>query len=848
VFDILPWHTSKIVEISPTLFSTMSTLIVESPAKCSKIQGFLGPGWRVIATMGHIRALDEDLDAIGLARDFEPRYQFMKDKAKAIAQIKDAAKSKIYLASDDDREGEAISYSVAVLLKLDPATTPRVVFHEITKEAVTKAVANPRRLDMNRVNAQQARAVLDMMVGFTISPLLWKYVGQGLSAGRCQTPALRILVDQETAIADFTQSTAWKVKGSWCNDASYSFEAHMTEDLEDEESAKNYMENLCNDPDATITEAVTKPTTESPPKPLITSTLQQEASASMSLPPKSTMKIAQRLYEAGHITYMRTDSAVLSEESATAARNWVTEAFGAEYVAQATQVKSVIKVKKAGPPAATQAKPLAQEAHEPHGKGRSAPGPPAAAAAKPQEAHEAIRPTHIGTISLPAGEDWSAVDRKLYKLIWNRAVQSVMAAARGETRTIHFVATGDPAEFLWRAQWKRELFAGWRRIGAAATDLDAEDDTTPTVSTEAKDAWDAAVALNPGDTLTWQSMETWPHTSKPPPRYTEATLVRQLERQGIGRPSTFASLVGTLMDKSYAEKGDTPAKEIMVERFRMSPGVWPPTSLKEKIRTGAEKQKMRPTALGRSVLEFCVREFGQLFAYDFTREMETRLDLIATGEQPWKDLCRDTWTSYKEKYEHMKAGKSTVAAAASRERLFAGGIKAVQSKKGPLLLKEGATKDDAAVFYGWPEGRAFGEITEEEVAAFVAKKQVGGAQLGMYEGNPIEKRSGPFGTYATCNGVNVPCTAEDTEETLQAKFAAKVQAFLHRLGPFEFRNGPYGVYMFKPELTGKARKFVSLPTGVDPKALTQEATVKLYQAGLKTKATAAAYKKKRGAE
>lgn len=788
----------------------MSVLIVESPAKCSKIQGFLGPGWRVIATMGHIRALDEDLDAIGLTRDFEPRYQFLKDKAKAIAQIKDvAAKSKVYLASDDDREGEAISYSVAVLLKLDPATTPRVVFHEITKEAVTKAVANPRRLDMNRVHAQQARAVLDMMVGFTISPLLWKYVGHSLSAGRCQTPALRILVDKEKVIGEFTHSTAWKVKGQWQSTASAkTFEAIMTEDIEDQESAMNYMENLCHDPDAKITEATTKPTTESPPLPLITSTYQQEASASMGIQPKNAMKIAQRLYEAGHITYMRTDSAVLSEEAAAAARDWVTESFGAEYVAQATR----IKVKK----------------------------PVVKPSGSPQEAHEAIRPTHIEATTLPADEDWSAVDRKVYKLIWNRAVQSVMAPARGETRTIHFLAIGDPAEFLWRAQWKRELFAGWRRIGAAATDLDADEDKEKE-ATAAEETWAAAISLNVGDTIHWLGMETWPHDAKPPPRYTEATLVRELEKRGIGRPSTFATLVGTLMDKTYAEKGDTAAKEITVDRFRMSPGIWPPTPTQEKKRVGGEKNKMHPTALGKSILEFCLREFGQLFAYEFTREMESRLDLIAQGEQPWKDLCRDTWATYKEKYQGLKEGKATVAAAASRERLFANGIKAVQSKKGPLLLKEVGPKE--AVFYGWPEGKAFGEITEADVTAFIATKQGGG--MGTYEGNPIEKKAGPFGAYATCNGVNVPCTPEDTEESLQAKFAAKSQAFLHRLGPFEFRNGPYGVYMFKTDLTGKARKFVSLPTGVDPKSLTQEATIKLYQNGLKTKATAAAYKKKK---
>jgi DNA topoisomerase I len=802
----------------------MSLLIVESPAKCSKIQGFLGPGWRVIATMGHIRALEEDIGAIGLERDFEARYHFIKEKAKAIAQIKEAAAkaTTVYLASDDDREGEAISYSVAVLLKLNVATTPRAVFHEITKEAVTAAVANPRRIDMNRVNAQQARAVLDMMVGFTISPLLWKYVGHSLSAGRCQTPALRILVDKETAIEQFQASTAWRVKGSWSNtaafaaskplEASKAFEAAMTEDLEDQESAENYMENLCEEPNGTITAVATKPTTESPPSPLITSTLQQEASASMSIQPKNAMKIAQRLYEAGHITYMRTDSPVLSEEAKTAARAWVTEAFGQEFLAEAPQAggkKPLIKKSKAE--------------------------------AKPQEAHEAIRPTHIETRTLPADEDWSAVDRKLYTLIWNRAVQSVMAVARGETRTVEFLAAGDPMEFPWKAQWKRQTFAGWRKIGAAATDLDADDDQD--ADKEAEEAtWAAATALKVGDSLTWSSMEAWPHTSKPSPRHTEATLVRELEKRGIGRPSTFAALVGTLIDKNYAEKKDA-SREVVTERLKMSPGVWPPASTKDTKRV-SEKQKLVPTALGRSVLEFCLREFEQLFAYDFTRDMETRLDLIAVGEQPWKDLCRDTWTTYKERYEALKAGKATVAAAASRERLFLNGIKAVQSKKGPLLLKEGATKEDAAIFYGWPVGKAFGEITQAEVTTFVATKE-GGGEVGTYEGKPITKKSGPFGTYATCDGVNVPVTAEDTEETIQAKFAAKKQAFLHRLGPFEFRNGPYGVFMFKPELTGKARKFVSLPTGVDPKTLTQEATVRLYQAGLKTKATAGAYGKKK---
>ena len=803
---------SKIVRKSPPFFSTKMTsvLIVESPAKCSKIQGFLGPGWKVIATMGHIRALDDTLDAVGLERDFEPRYQFLKEKAKAIQQIKDVCPkgTTVYLASDDDREGEAISYSVAVLLKLDPATTPRAVFREITKEAVISAVKNPRRLDMNRVNAQQARAVLDMMVGFTISPLLWKYVGAGLSAGRCQTPALRLLADREDSIRDFTAETTWKVKGSW-HTGDITFDANMVEELEDRESAENYLENLREEPLATIKESVTTPTTESPPRPLITSTLQQEASAAYGIQPTSTMKIAQRLYEAGHITYMRTDSEVLCEEAVAAARAWVTDAFGKEYVAVGTPPKKKTR------------------------------------AQAPQEAHEAIRPTHFETRALPADEDWSATDRKIYTLIWNRATQSVMAPARGEKHTIQFVAWADPMEFVWTAFWKRELFAGWKKIGAAATDLDAEEEAAETAAGET--TWSVATSFEKGDSVNWGELRAAPHDARPPARFTEATLIRELERKGIGRPSTFAALVTTLHTKNYVEKRDMTAKEVELVTLVLSPGVWPLTELKEKKKVGGEKNKVVPTALGNSALEFCLREFQPLFAYEFTKNMETRLDSIAAGSDQWKALCRDTWGTYKDKYAALKDGASTVAAAPSRERMFEGGIKAVQSKKGPLLLKEGPVKGEAT-FYGWPEGISFQKITEADVATFIQAKQTGGGTIGTYDGVPIVKKSGPFGTYAQCGTANVPWTAEDTEETLQKKFEAKKQTVSHTVGPFEIRTGQYGMFMFKPALTGKARKFVSIPTGVDPKTLTQEALVKMYQADIQGKARGQAFQKKREAK
>ena len=291
----------------------MNLVIVESPSKCSKIQGFLGTGWKVLASMGHIRHLIEDLKTLHIEDGFNPEYKFMKDKYKTIMNLKDAAKSasKVYLASDDDREGEAISYSVALALKLNVNTNPRIVFHEITKSAITKAIQSPRTINMNRVNSQQARAVLDLMVGFTISPLLWKHVGPSLSAGRCQTPALRIIVERENEIKNFKNQSFWKVSGLWHHKTS-KFLGTLTDDLENEESAINYLENVNNTLTATITNVNTKPTSHNPPLPLITSSLQQEASALYSSNPKNTMRIAQKLYEAGHITYMRTDSTILS--------------------------------------------------------------------------------------------------------------------------------------------------------------------------------------------------------------------------------------------------------------------------------------------------------------------------------------------------------------------------------------------------------------------------------------------------------------------------------------------------------------------------------------------------------
>lgn len=457
-------------------------VIVESPAKCSKIQGFLGNGYKVIASMGHIRKLTEDLDAVGLDRDFEAKWEFMtKEKSKAIAQLKDAAKSasQVYLASDADREGAAIAYAICLLLKLDPATTPRITFQEITQTAIQSAIQNPGLLNLNQVHAAEARAILDMMIGFTMSPLLWKAVGPTLSAGRCQTPALRLCVERETEIENFKSASSWKVHGMWSSITSdVKWSAHLTDELEDEENAQTYLEIHHNEPHGMVLTAETKPWTESAPLPLITSTLQQQASTLFRSPPKRTMATAQRLYEAGHITYMRTDKAVLSEEAYTAAQARVTTLYGVEYN------------KKAEAPT---------EAPKKKGKKKAEDDP------KTQDAHEAIRPTHFETTDLPADEDWSAVDRKIYSLIWQRAIQSVMAPVKGDQRTITFVADGDDKEdFQWRATARKTTFLGWRRLGA---EDEQEADAEATV-------WTALNTLKPGQRLQWSSLQLIPMRQK----------------------------------------------------------------------------------------------------------------------------------------------------------------------------------------------------------------------------------------------------------------------------------------------------------------------------------------------
>lgn len=763
----------------------MTTLvIVESPAKCQKIQGYLGPGYQVLSSMGHIRALKQDLEAVGINNDWTPSYEQMQSKATTIKNLKAAASnaSNVILATDDDREGEGIAYHICAVLKLNPLTTQRIVFHSITKTAIQDALKAVRTIDIHKFQSQQTRAMLDMLIGYTLSPVLWAQLnanGLPLSAGRCQTPALKLVLDRDIEIEQHSAKRFWTLTALFTALNAPETEAQRSK-IDEEQQLTTYLRPSTQTNKATVKSVKQTIKTSNAPKPLITSTLQQEASKTYNMNPKQTMAAAQKLYEAGHITYMRTDNANLSLEGASAIRKLIIEKFGPTFVGpenqhiiqNSTEQTKTTKAKKSDESKVTKAKKSDE----------------------PQAAHEAIRPVHPETETI---SDLGISEEKVYHLIWTRAFQSQMAQATDDLRTLVFTLDSDTDQIPWTSEQTKQKFLGWKSI--ASTD---KTEINASVQAALYDAWSKVIA---NSAATWLSLTAEESFTRPSPRYTEASLIHALEEKGIGRPSTFASLVTTIVERNYVEKSDAPGISVDIRKLLIKKaGSWPPSEQTKKQTVGKDKNKLQVTALGRTVAEFLYAHYADIFAYDYTASMEQQLDLIATGNASWKALLQKTWDSYKARYETHKIKNKEVST--NNKRILGEDIAVILSKKGPLLLNE-STKEFASL----PPRTSYETITLEQALQAYEQKQ--GLQIGTLETTPIYKKKGPYGFYAEWKSIKVPVKPDDSEEIIiekiQSKMIPQEQKFERKVGAYTIKQGPYGLYFFKH--TVKKATFIKLP-------------------------------------
>jgi len=792
-------------------------VIVESPAKCSKIQSYLGNDYKVMSSMGHIRALKQDLEAVGINNEWIPQYENMPSKSKTIRDLKESAKtaSQVILATDDDREGEGIAYHICALLKLDPRTCSRIVFHSITKQAIQDAVNNPKTIDINKFHSQQTRAMLDMMIGYTMSPVLWKQLnsnGLALSAGRCQTPALKLVLDRDLEIENHSAKCFWSFTALFTVANLEPIEANC-EKLDSINETSIYLQQICKDQESTLKSVKESVRSQNAPKPLITSTLQQEASKSFHLNPKATMAAAQKLYEAGHITYMRTDNAYLSPEGAQQCRDAILTRCDKAYLGPDGQHQQPDGQQLDSQQLDSQ-QPDSQQTKKTKSKKSKAPK------SNEQAAHEAIRPTHpeIDTVS-----DLGPMEEKVYRLIWQRALQSQMATSTEDVRMLSFIIACDQMKKLWTSEQVKSKFLGWKLLSQSE-----KSETNQQKNIDLWSKWSKVAQLATGKWLSIVAEEAY---TKACSRYTEASLIHDLETKGIGRPSTFASLVSTIIDRNYVEKSDSAGTQLDVRKWTVIPNKWPPREQKTHQTVGKESNKLQTTVLGRTVAEFLYKHYDDLFAYTYTAQMEQNLDNVAKGTHSWKALLQSSWDLYKDRYiNHITNVLDPESKKAKQKRILGEDIVVVLSKKGPLLLKE-ATKDFASL----PQGTSFETVTLEQAKSAYALKL--GETMGQYEDKPLLKKKGPYGFYVQWTTINVPCKPDDTIESLIEKIKKKQmpeeKPYERKIGDYTIKKGPYGLYFFKHTL--KKANFVSFPQNLDPDKITAQEVPQIYQLAIKSK-------------
>ena len=739
-------------------------VIVESPAKAGTIQKFLGKDFTVKSSFGHIRDLQESGLSIDVEHGFKPEYVIPSDKKKVVAELRKAAKeaTTVWLASDEDREGEAIAWHLSETLGLNETNTKRIVFHEITKNAILHAVENPRQVDMNLVNAQQARRVLDRLVGFELSPVLWRKIQPKLSAGRVQSVALRLVVDKEREIQEFKNEPYYKVEALFHPDGTSEktvVKASLGKRFTDKESARAFLER-CIGADFSVASIEKKEGNRFPAAPFTTSTLQQEAARKLRLSVSQTMSIAQKLYESGLITYMRTDSTNLSSLAINSAREFISDNFGPEY-SNPRQYKT--KTKGA------------------------------------QEAHEAIRPTYIQNTSI----EGTPVEKKLYELIWKRTVASQMADAKVLQTDIK-VGYNKGSE-LFDVQATEVLFDGFLKLYIESSDEPQQDEDEVLLP-----------QMHVGQLMFERGISADCKFTVAPSRYTEASLIKKLEELEIGRPSTYASTITTLTKaRGYVVKGDKTGERRNVTNLRLRDGV---ITSSEKVETvGAEKGRLLPQDIGMIVTDYLAKNFPTILDYGFTAGVESDFDKIAEGNLDWHNCISTFYTPFHSEVDKAVSDRQyqKIEREIGVDPTDGKMITAKLGQYGPYVQKG---EDSEKMFASLGEGQLIESITLEEALKLFSLPRT----VGELEGKPIVVKKGRFGAYIQYDSHNfsIPRGNDPLKISLQEciDLIQKVpsKTALHEWGEISVLSGPYGPYI---KASGKNYK---LPKGTNPETLTED--------------------------
>lgn len=751
-------------------------VIVESPAKAKTIEKFLGDGYLVKSCFGHIRDLNKKGISIDIENGYAPIYEISEDKKKVVQELRSLAKKAdtIWLASDEDREGEAISWHLSEVLELDEKKTKRIVFHEITKSAIQKAIQSPRDINKNLVDAQQARRILDRLVGYELSPVLWKKVKPQLSAGRVQSVAVRLLVEREREIQEFNPTSSFKIVGNFIHTNGH-LSAEMDRKLESELEATELLEQIKSS-SFTISDLQIKPSTKKPSAPFTTSTLQQEASRKLGYSVTRTMLLAQKLYEAGHITYMRTDSVNLSDFALETAEKVINKNYGEDY----------------------------HQKRKYNNKTTNA-----------QEAHEAIRPTDFNKNTVPT--DYA--ENKLYELIWKRAIASQMSDAKLEKTTISI--QNNKNKDIFKARGEVITFDGFLKVYLQSSDEENEDSIhglLPKVSVD--------------DEINYQKITATQRFSRPPSRYTEASLVKKLEELGIGRPSTYAPTITTIQKRGYVEKEQKEGLERKYTQIVLSEDKTVGSKILSEI-TGAEKNKLSPTDIGKVVTDFLSDNFKNIMDYGFTASVEKNFDQIAQGYKKWSDMIDEFYNPFHQSVD------STLnhSARATGERIL--GIDPKSGKQvmarisrfGPVVQMGKTEDEEKPKFANLRKGQTIETISLEDALDLFKLPR----QIGEFEDKEMKVSIGRFGPYILHDGKFYSLPTAYDPYTIEAKNAIEVikekrQKDAEKIiksfsedSELLVQNGRWGAYI------SLGKKNYKIPKDKDPQLLDYETCMALIE-------------------